>query len=400
MDANIGDILDDLQADMVPPDASTLSAKQLAEELIQRNLKPTGFPEDDIKLLQKHLNAEFEAEKEQKLKERKEALLRRRAEEDANRMQKFLEKQKAEEEDALSKDNQMVFNIELLQHNRTPADMILRGAPIAIRAFIKAITATNNTSLKSLDLCQCFLGDDVGIEIGTCIKMNKHIQRIELDFNNLGPKSLTAIAVGLQNNTTLKSLSIEHNPLTGIDPVQNIDLSGYVALSEALKKNNTLLTLNLFQTGISHAGGKLLCEGVVGGENEYHIPLHTECHLHTLQCSNYDGIHVFDMDKLTNKIRDTGHKHYESIRHSKIERAKHRLMDEEKIAKQYEEEKAKLEAEWIEKEKASRKAARDAADFDAYRAERMAMLEREVAEKQRKQKLAEEAAAKEKKAKK
>jgi hypothetical protein len=93
MDVNIGDILDDLEADMRAPDASGLSAKQLVEELQARGLKPTGFPEDDIKLLQKQLNAEFEAEKADKIKERREALMRRKAEEDAMRMQRFVEKQ-------------------------------------------------------------------------------------------------------------------------------------------------------------------------------------------------------------------------------------------------------------------------------------------------------------------
>lgn len=39
--------------DLKPNDASELSAKQLTEELERRGLKPTGFPEDDIKLLQK-----------------------------------------------------------------------------------------------------------------------------------------------------------------------------------------------------------------------------------------------------------------------------------------------------------------------------------------------------------
>ena len=50
---------DDDGGDMKPPQASELTAKQLADELVGRGLKPSGFPEDDIKALQKVLNVEF-----------------------------------------------------------------------------------------------------------------------------------------------------------------------------------------------------------------------------------------------------------------------------------------------------------------------------------------------------
>ena len=43
--------------DMKPPQASELTGKQLADELVARGLKPSGFPEDDIKQLQVPLHA-------------------------------------------------------------------------------------------------------------------------------------------------------------------------------------------------------------------------------------------------------------------------------------------------------------------------------------------------------
>lgn len=86
----LGDMVDD---ETKPPQAADLSDGGRREELERRGLKPTGFPEDDIKLLQKALNAECEQEREAKIAERRDALAKRRAEEEALRMQRFLEKQ-------------------------------------------------------------------------------------------------------------------------------------------------------------------------------------------------------------------------------------------------------------------------------------------------------------------
>jgi hypothetical protein len=209
------DFGDDDGGDMKPPQASELTGKQLAEELVARGLKPSGFPEDDIKALQKHLNAEFESQKEALIKERREALKKRRAEEEALRMQRFLEKQKREEEEAVAASPQLAFFIEQLRANATAPDMVVRDRPVGIRAFLKAAIATGNHSLQSLDLVGCALGDDVGVEVGALIRVNKGLRRIDLDNNNFGPKSLAAIALGLQSNATLVALSLEHNRLTG-----------------------------------------------------------------------------------------------------------------------------------------------------------------------------------------
>ena len=207
--------MDDLDAgELKAPQASELTGKQLAEELVSRGLKPTGFPEDDVKMLQKAFNAEFEAEKETRIKEMREALARRRAEEEALRLQRLLEKQKREEEEAVAASPHLAFLIEQLRANATAPDMVVRDRPVGIRAFLKAAVAANNGSMRSLDLCGCALGDDVGVEIGNLLKANKSLRRLDLDFNALGPKSLAAIAVGLAGNSTLRALSLEHNRLS------------------------------------------------------------------------------------------------------------------------------------------------------------------------------------------
>jgi hypothetical protein len=69
-----------------PQDASILSSKQLQEELEKRGLKISGFADDDVKLLQKAFNSEFERDRAQKMKEREERLAKRRAEEERQRL--------------------------------------------------------------------------------------------------------------------------------------------------------------------------------------------------------------------------------------------------------------------------------------------------------------------------
>lgn len=69
-----------------PQDASVLSSKQLQEELEKRGLKISGFADDDVKLLQKAFNAEFERDRAEKMKQREERLAKRRAEEERQRL--------------------------------------------------------------------------------------------------------------------------------------------------------------------------------------------------------------------------------------------------------------------------------------------------------------------------
>ena len=62
---------DDLDFEMTRPEASQLGPKQLCDELERRGIRPTGFTEDDVKLLQRFLDEEYEAEQADLLERRK-----------------------------------------------------------------------------------------------------------------------------------------------------------------------------------------------------------------------------------------------------------------------------------------------------------------------------------------
>lgn len=340
----------------------------------------------------------------------------------------------------MANDSRIAFFIELLKSNKTPASMTLRAEPTAIRAFFKEIGASNNRSLKSLDLCGCKLGDDVGIEVGrhmllsfwrehcardkaagrqcpplghhhrhrhqdhvvalqvgTCLKTNKGLQRLDLDHNQIGPKALAAIAVGLQSNDTLVSLSLEHNPLTGelpaggsgTDDSSLVDLSGVAALSEALKTNTSVKSLNLFQVGLTQNGGTLVMQAVEGN-----------AHLESVQLSGNDGCDVFDLRRITDKLRANVAAHAAARAAGKQDRAVARKAEAE--AEDEAEAKASADAEvaWVERERKEREDRRAALAFEEFRKDRLAQLQRETDEKARQARLKAEAEEKAKKAKK
>lgn len=63
-----------------------------------------------------------------------------------------------------------------------------------------------------------------------------------MEGNNLGPKTLVAIAKLLETNKSIRVIDLESNNLTAYDKDKNTyDYSGIMALCEALEKNDTLL---------------------------------------------------------------------------------------------------------------------------------------------------------------
>lgn len=87
---------------------------------------------------------------------------------------------------------------------------------------------------------------------------SKVIQTIILG-NNLGPESLSAIAQLLTTNDTIRLIDLEGNKLIkGSDDKTNYE--GITDLTEALKKNETLLSLNLNSTGLDENSSRMLRE--------------------------------------------------------------------------------------------------------------------------------------------
>jgi len=82
-------------------------------------------------------------------------------------------------------------------------------------------------------------------DIGTILKMNNNIQRLELPSNHITDTGIAYICNGLAENTTLKHLNLSHN---------KISCKGATCISKVLLKNNTLTYLRLSDNPIKDEG--------------------------------------------------------------------------------------------------------------------------------------------------
>ncbi len=83
--------------------------------------------------------------------------------------------------------------------------------------------------------------DEEGVELAKILYNNKTLRKLELEGNNLGPKSAKEFGKALRINKTLLFLDLESNQLSG----DGDDHSGVVDLIVALESNKSLISLNL-----------------------------------------------------------------------------------------------------------------------------------------------------------
>ena len=254
--------------DPIHREAQHLMQNDLSAELESRGLKPTGFWSDDARRLQIEFDKEFEIELEQMQEKRAEAAVRRAAAEEEMMRQLALERELREEEEAVASDPKCYFWMELIKTNKTPNDASLVLDDITCRAMSKVIAI--NLSLITLDLSRNDLADSTGEHLAKILHTNTTIVKLDLGGNRLGPQSAAALGDGLMANTTMKSLNLEGNPLTGefaqehgeVSVRGHVDNSGVQRLAESLASNSGLTYLNLWRTGLGHAGGDALAKSM------------------------------------------------------------------------------------------------------------------------------------------
>ena len=220
-------------------------------------MKSTGFPDTDREILQRAFNEEFSFkidEERAKLKER-----RRRAAQQAGlqRRRMMMEQSLQEEQDALAENHQVSMMIELIKENVVSQSIRIDVNSVTARSLAKAMCL--NSTITCLELSSNNLNDHAGSYIARILTRNKTLKKLELDNNSLGPKSLLAFGESLKINTTLVSLSLDSNPIF-VSPID--DLKGIRALSDALKSNHSLTSLNLWRTGVKVHDGELLASSL------------------------------------------------------------------------------------------------------------------------------------------
>merc|ERR1719356_2084374 len=90
------------------------------------------------------------------------------------------------------------------------------------------------------------------------LERNEHLQKLECEGNNLGVRAAEAIGEALKKNQSLRSLNLESNNLTAAGN----DQKGIIKLAEALGENRSLRVLMLSKNGITAQAGEHLVKAI------------------------------------------------------------------------------------------------------------------------------------------
>jgi Ran GTPase-activating protein (RanGAP) involved in mRNA processing and transport len=99
------------------------------------------------------------------------------------------------------------------------------------------------------------INDDEGEDLVKSLQYNHTLRVLNLESNHLGPSFLYALADTLKVNTSLTNIDISGNSLTNGN-----NISGIEALCEALRENDTLTHLSLYNTSLPEKAGQLLLD--------------------------------------------------------------------------------------------------------------------------------------------
>lgn len=121
-----------------------------------------------------------------------------------------------------------------------------KGRIGASGAALIAISLILNKSVHTVNLNLNNIGDKGATCFAEALSVSG-IKKLSLDFNGIWSKGITNLAVGLEKNTTLTSLSLEGNFAGAI---------GAKAIGKMIKLNNTLRNFDLSKNNI---GGKGVC---------------------------------------------------------------------------------------------------------------------------------------------
>lgn len=347
-----------------PVNVGTLQIADVMYEMERRNIKTTGFQDTDRDILQKIFDDEFQKNLETAKAQRREQ--KRRAAQQAGMMKRrmIMEKTIQEEQDELARNHQMGMMIDIIRDNLVGDLVKLDVNSISARALSKVMWV--NTSITCLDLSNNELNDHAGSYIARILKRNSTLKKIELDNNKLGAGSASAFGECLQLNNTLINLSLDSNPICTIH-----DSSGVKGLSDALRSNTSIVSLNLWRTGITADVGAILASAI-------------ERNATLLFCDvGQNMINMCDVKRITDKL-DANVAEFEVRERSRRanilseeERQKKRIAEENEIKKRQD------LATWLDNQRNERAAARR--QIEEERAAEAAALEaenRRIAEQQ------------------
>ena len=276
-----------------------------------RGLKSTGFPDTDRDILQKAFDEEFKNDLEAARERKRESKRRAAQQAGLQKRRMLMEQTLQEEQDELAKNHQVSLMIDLIKDNAANTSLRIDVNSVTARCLAKAFWS--NSTITCLDLSSNDLNDHAGSYLARVLKRNNTLRKIELDNNKLGPKSAVAFGESLKTNKSIIFLSLDSNPLCVNDDIQSVK-----SLSEALKVNTTLVSLNLWRTGIGANTGNMFANAL----EENNVILFCDV--------GHNNINLCDVKRISQKLESNVNAYEKRERH----RRDQELLDADKNARE------------------------------------------------------------------
>ena len=316
-------------------DVESMPSFEIMEHLRKRNCVPTGFYEDDKHKLQLIFDEDYEKQKAT----RQTYLAHVNANRKANYTREFAERKQQRDV--------MEISTALKNNPRVPAwlEMVKVGQSALYaswngikRPLVRHIAAQLpvQSNLIGLEFCRCGINDEICSFIATMLLSNRSLRQLNLAENLIGAAGLTALAKALEVNDVLRFIGLQGNPLRNVPDTEQPSDAGVKVVADMLKVNNSLVRLDLLNTGLGASSFALLGEAL--RRNQSVVVLDADATLASLA------------DARAIKLALASNQHRQKLELAKKKKArlvvkKVEIQEEEQVEQKHEE---KRVLEWIE----------------------------------------------------
>jgi len=226
--------------------ASSLSLKDLTQELEKRGFQSRGFFDEDARILQACLDQEYDDYIQRQEQDKRTAREREAHDNLLKKRQLLIASERRDEITAISNDIKFASWLNLIFNQNGPANCRIEVNHITVKTLARLLWKQTTDKLISLDLSNMSLTDIDGSFIARSLKNNKTLLRLDISENSIGSMSCEVFADSLSENRVLECLILDSNPLCLPNAFS------FRNFTTMLKSNQTLRRLSLFrcQTGI------------------------------------------------------------------------------------------------------------------------------------------------------
>eukprot|EP00750_Incisomonas_marina_P033182 INCI9605.2.p1 GENE.INCI9605.2~~INCI9605.2.p1 ORF type:complete len:440 (+),score=81.84 INCI9605.2:127-1446(+) len=234
---------------------------EIMEHLRKRGCVPTGFYEDDKRQLQLLFDEDYE---KQKLT-RQAYMAHVNANRKANFTREFAERKRArdvmETSTALKNNPRVPVWLDLVKSGRSSPFMCWNSIKRPLVRHI-SVQLPVTSKLIGLEFCRCNINDEICEFVANMLQSNRSLRQLDLSENSIGAAGLFKLAKALEVNDVLRFIGLQGNPIRMSPDSSEPTESGVRALGDMLRVNNTLVRLDLLNTGLGAESFSCLAEAL------------------------------------------------------------------------------------------------------------------------------------------